>query len=115
MSKPLTAAAVRKFAPQAKRRRIPDPETRSLFLIVEPSGRKSWQMRFRTPGGRIGKMTLGEVDVNGSEMPDEPVTGQPLTLAAARLLARRIHRERANRSACCCAVAVLVRRSRAPP
>jgi integrase len=40
-------------------------------------------------------MTLGSVDVNKSEMPDEPVIGQPLTLEAARLLARRIHRERA--------------------
>src|SRR6516225_3004080 len=95
MSKPLTAAAVLKFKPAAKRRRIPDSETRSLFLIIEPSGHKSWQMRFRVGGGRISKMTLGSVDVNKSEMPDEPVIGQPLTLEAARLLARRIHRERA--------------------
>jgi integrase len=95
MSKPLTAAAVRKFAPAAERRRIPDPGMRSLFLIVEPSGRKSWQMRFRTTGGRIGKMTLGPVDLSDNEMREEPALGQPLTLAAARQLAARVHRERA--------------------
>jgi integrase len=94
-SKPLTAAAVRKYAPAAKRRRIPDAGMRSLFLIVEPSGHKSWQMRFRVGGGRIGKLTLGPVDANGHEMQEEPAIGQPLTLAAARQLAARVHRERA--------------------
>ena len=93
LSKPLTAAAVRKFAPGAKRRRLPTG-TQSLFLIIEPSGHKSWQMRFRTAGGRIGKMTLGEVDLSGRELKAEPVIGQPLTLAAARQLAARVHRER---------------------
>ena len=67
LSKPLTAAAVRKFAPGAKRRRLPTG-MQSLFLIIEPSGHKSWQMRFRTAGGRIGKMTLGEVDLSGREL-----------------------------------------------
>jgi integrase len=94
MPKPLTAAAVRRFAPAATRRRIPDPGMQSLFLIVEPSGRKSWQMRFRTTASRIGKMTLGPVALDDSELPDEPVIGQPLSLAAARQLATRIHRER---------------------
>jgi integrase len=51
-------------------------------------------MRFRTAGGRIGKMTLGEVDLSGRELKAEPVIGQPLTLAAARQLAARVHRER---------------------
>jgi integrase len=95
MPKPLTAAAVRKFAPAAKRRRIPDAGMRSLFLIVEPSGHKAWQMRFRVTSGRIGKMTLGPVDLNGTEIEREPVIGQPLTLAAARQLAAQVHRERA--------------------
>jgi hypothetical protein len=94
--KPLTTAAVHKFARAAKRRRIPDGEMRSLFLIIEPSGRKSWQMRFRVSGGRVGKMTLGSVAPKDSdELPEEPAIGQPLTLAAARQLAARVHRERA--------------------
>jgi integrase len=94
-SKPLTAAAVRKYAPGTERRRIRDPGMRSLFLIVEPSGHKSWQMRFRTTGGRIGKLTLGPVDLNGSELREEPTVGQSLSLAAARQVAARVHRERA--------------------
>jgi integrase len=94
-AKPLTAAAVRKFAPAVKRRRIPDAGMRSLFLVIEPSGHKAFQMRFRVPGGRIGKITLGPVDLNGTEIEGEPVVGQPLTLAAARQLAAHIHRERA--------------------
>jgi integrase len=98
MSRPkkLTAAAVVGFkADPKRRRRIPDPATPSLFLIIEPSGRKSWGMRFRVGAGRIGKMKLGDVDVSGKEMQAEPVIGQPLTLAAARLLAAQVHRERA--------------------
>jgi integrase len=94
-SKPLTAAAVRKYAPAANRRRIPDRGMRSLFLVVEPSGHKSWQMRFRVGSGRIAKITLGPVDLSGNEMEGEPAIGQPLTLAAARQLAARVHRERA--------------------
>ena len=93
--KPLTAAAVRKYAPGSARRRIPDPGMRSLFLIIEPSGHKAWQMRFRVNGGRIGKLTLGPVDLSGNEMQEEPAIGQPLTLAAARQVAARVHRERA--------------------
>ena len=47
MAKILTDAAVRKYAPASKRRRIQDGGARSLFLIIEPSCHKSWQMRFQ--------------------------------------------------------------------
>jgi integrase len=93
--KALTDAACRKYAPAAKRRRIRDSGARSLFFVVEPSGHKAWQMRFRTPTGRIGKLTLGPYDVSGRELAGEPQIGQPLTLAAARHLAAAVHRERA--------------------
>jgi len=92
--KELTAAAVEKYRPGPKRRRIRDAKAKSLFLIIEPSGVKSWQMRFRTPSGRIGKLTLGRVDFSGRELEGEPEIGQPLTLAAARLLAAKVHRDR---------------------
>jgi integrase len=95
MSKPLTAAAVAKFRPDSKRRRVLDAGMRSLFLVIEPSGHKAWEMRFRVSGARIGKMRLGPVDLNGTEIDGEPVVGMPLTLAAARQVAARIHRERA--------------------
>ncbi|MGB8551538.1 MAG: site-specific integrase, partial [Xanthobacteraceae bacterium] len=59
MPRHLTSTAAAKLRPGPRRRRIPDSGARSLFLIIEPSGHKSWQMRFRTPSGRIGKLTLG--------------------------------------------------------
>ena len=93
--KHLTAAAAAKLRPGPKRRRIPDGGARSLFLIIEPSGHKSWQMRFRTPSGRIGKLTLGTFDPSGRELAGEPQIGQPLTVAAAHALAAWVHRERA--------------------
>jgi integrase len=92
--KELTVAAVEKYRPGTKRRRIRDAKAKSLFLVIEPSGTKSWQMRFRTPSGRIGKLTLGRVDFSGREWQDEPQIGQPLSLAAARLLAAKVHRDR---------------------
>ena len=59
-----------------KRRGIPDGGARSLFLIIEPSGYKSWQMRFRTPSGRIGKLTLGTLDASGRELAGEPQSAE---------------------------------------
>jgi len=94
MVKALTAAAVAKYRPLAKRRRIRDGGARSLFLIIEPSGHKSWQMRFRGSGGKPGKITLGSVH-DGDETPGTPVIGMPLTLAGARQLAADILRQRA--------------------
>ena len=95
MVKALTDAACRKYVPAAKRRRIRDVLSQSLFFVIEPSGHKAWQMRFRTPTGRIGKLTLGPYDASGHELAGEPQIGQPLTLAAARRLATAVHRERA--------------------
>jgi integrase len=92
--KPLTAAAVAKYRAGPKRRRIRDAGARSLFLTIYPSGAKSWEMRFRSPTGRIGKLTLGPV-YDGDETAGPPVVGMPLTLAGARQLAAEIHRQRA--------------------
>jgi integrase len=92
----LTAAAIKKYKPSKHRRRIRDAFAKSLFLIVEPSGTKSWQMRFRTPSGRIAKLTLGRVDFSERELKGDPEIGQSLTLPAARQLAAKVHRRRAG-------------------
>ena len=94
MKKLLTAAAVAKLRPSSTRRRIPDG-TRSLFLVIEPSGHKAWQMRFRRPNGKPAKLTLGSLDLSGKELTGDPQIGQPLSLHSARLLAQKVHRERA--------------------
>ena len=95
MTQALTDAAVRKLKPGTARRMIRDAGARSLYLVVEPSGRKSWLMRFRRLGGKPGKMILGTLDLSGSESQGDPVIGMPLTLAGARQVATQVHRERA--------------------
>jgi integrase len=91
----LTAPACDKLRAKATRRVIRDTGSRSLFLIVAPSGSKSWVMRFRRPNGKPGKMTLGPYTGSEIELKDEPEIGQPLTLAAARALAATILRQKA--------------------
>ena len=93
----LTDAAIAKLRKGEVRRRIRDLGSQSLFLIIEPSGHKSWQMRFRRPNGKPGKLTLGPVDTSGRELKGELTVGMPLTLAAARSLAAEVHRDRARR------------------
>ena len=95
MAKVLTSAAVAKFRPTGEKRIIRDAGARSLYLIVEPSGAKSWMMRFRRPDGKPAKMVIGSVDLSGREVEGEPTVGMPLSLSAARQLAAQIHRERA--------------------
>jgi integrase len=87
----LTAAAVAKLLPAHKRLEVPDAGSTGLRLIIQPSGAKSWALRFRRPDGRTGKLTLGPFD-NMGEMEGEPA---PLTLAAARRLAADVMRQRA--------------------
>jgi integrase len=70
-AKILTAIAVQAAKPASKRREIPDAGAVGLYLVVQPSGVKSWAHRYRR-NGRTGKITLG----NASE----------LSLAAARRL-----------------------------
>jgi integrase len=54
----LTDVKVRKTAPTDKRQEIPDGHTRGLYLIVQPSGKKSWACRYSRKG-RVLKVTLG--------------------------------------------------------
>jgi integrase len=95
MAKTLTAAAVKKLPPGNARLEVPDGGCPGLHLIIQPSGRKSWALRFRRPDGRAAKLTLGPVDLSGREVATEPTIGAPLTLASARRLAADIHHERA--------------------
>jgi integrase len=75
MAKGLTAKQVENFKPRATRVELPDAGCRGLYLIIQPSGARSWAVRFRY-GEKPRKLTL------------EPEPGAPpLTLAAARRLA----------------------------
>jgi integrase len=96
MAKVLTAAAVERLRPKEKRLEIADGGCAGLYLIVQPSGAKSWALRFRRQGGKTAKLTLGPVDLTNKEIDGEPVTGAPLSLAAARRLATELHHQRAR-------------------
>ena len=95
MAKALTDAAIRKYRAGPERRRFRDGGARSLFLVVEPSGFKAFEMRFRRVGGKISKIRLGPFDPTGQELEGAPQVGQPLSLAAARQLAAEVLRQRA--------------------
>jgi integrase len=93
MSKPLTAAAVAKLRPGKKRLEIPDGGSPGLYLIIQPSGAKSYANRHRRPDGKPAKLTLGTCDVIGRESEQEPVIGGHLTLASARRLNAEVCRQ----------------------
>ena len=94
----LTATSVEKTkANKHRRREIPDAASPGLYLVVQPSGSKSFAMRFRNLHGRHVKLTLGRLDQTGADLPGDPVVGQPFTLVLARRLAAEIQRQRAQR------------------
>jgi integrase len=53
----LTDIAIRNLRPGTKRREIPDPGARGLYVVVQPSGVKSFAVRYRY-AGRPRKLTL---------------------------------------------------------
>jgi integrase len=57
-AKVLTTAAVSAVKPKSTRYEIPDGGALGLYLVVQPSGVKSWARRFRFRG-RSGKRTFG--------------------------------------------------------
>jgi integrase len=73
MPKILTVRAVEAARPSTQRREIPDGVIPGLYLVVQPSGFKSWALRYRV-NGRSAKHTIGAAGV--------------LELAAARAAAR---------------------------
>src|SRR5262245_63440858 len=69
--KPLTDITVQNLKPRAVQYEKPDPGARGLRVVVHPTGRKSFIVRYRNAAGRTRKLTLPA----------------GITLAAARKLA----------------------------
>src|SRR5262249_39903950 len=80
MRRVITHRFVEAVQPKTKRAEYPDAGCPGLYLIVQPSGTRSWAVRFRRNGAN-GKHTLGRAGEGG------------LTLAAARAAAAA-HRHR---------------------
>ncbi len=53
-----TTLAAQKIQPGRTRREIPDTRVRGLYFVIQPSGTKSWALRYRY-AGRPRKLTLG--------------------------------------------------------
>ena len=91
MARGLTALAVTKRKAKNKRREISDGK--GLYLIIQPTGAKSWALRYRSPSdGKPVKLTLGlafVAETEGAE-PDPVLGAKGLTLAAARRLAAEL-------------------------
>lgn len=58
MAKALTVQSVDRLKPSAARREVPDGLLPGLYLVIQPSGARSWAVRYRH-GGRPRKLTLG--------------------------------------------------------
>lgn len=56
--KKFTNTHISAIRPSSDRQQVADPATTGLFLIVQPSGVKSWAWRGRI-GGKSRKLTLG--------------------------------------------------------
>lgn len=92
MSKTLTHAAIKRLRPQ-EGLRPEHPVSGGLYVLVHPSGKKTFVFRYRRPGsGRPAKLTLGVFDETGIEEEAEPVIGGLLTLAGANSLANAARR-----------------------
>jgi integrase len=58
MSRALTVRTVETIKPGPKRKEIPDRHLPGLYLVLQPTGARSWAVRYRA-GGRTRKHTLG--------------------------------------------------------
>jgi integrase len=54
----LTAKALEHLKPCPARREVPDGLLPGLYFVIQPSGKRSWAVRYRS-GGRPRKLTLG--------------------------------------------------------
>ena len=89
MTKVLTARAVEGIKPDPdKRLEIPDGGVRGLYLVVQPSGARSWAVRYRY-AGKPAKLTLGPAlaERGGGSLDQVPI-GAAMTLVEARTAAR---------------------------
>jgi integrase len=92
MSKVLTSIAVVNTRPGQARREIADGGCRGLYLVVQPSGHRSWAARYRFRG-IPRKLTLGPVLIDAAEPDVAPEIDTPLSLAAARELCTKALRQ----------------------
>lgn len=89
-SRPLTDLQIKNLKRPAARKE--EPFGGGLYLVISPSGTKSWAFRYRGLDRRTTKLTLGRY-MSPSDMAPEvasqPSVGGPLSIAGARMLAQQ--------------------------
>jgi len=89
----MTTESVDRIEPSATRREIPDSHCPGLYLVVQPSGAKSWAVRYRA-GGKPRKLTLGpypkiplaeSADDRKARLARDPASDPPCARGLARL------------------------------
>ena len=96
MAQPLTPIAIANLKARGRRYEVSDPGCAGLRVVVFPSRRKSFILRYRFRGLQR-KLTLGPCLIDRRDDVQEPSNGPeldtPLSLAAARALATKALRE----------------------
>jgi integrase len=87
MAKPLTTKAVQNAKPTDQRYEVPDVRISGLFLVVHPSGAKSWAWRYRYLR-KPKKLTIGPA-IHERKEERVPLLGEAHTLSEARTAAER--------------------------
>lgn len=86
MAKKLTATTVAHLkADPSKRLEVPDAGAPGLYLVIQPSGARSWAFRYRF-ADKPKKLTLGTVNDRDAAA-EVPIIGGHLTLGDARRIA----------------------------
>lgn len=93
MAKKLTSEAIKKLSPGPDRIEHKEGGTPGLYVVVFPSGTKSFVLRSKKDG-KTAKITLGPFEPDAEKVPLEPKLGDPLSLAAARRLAAEENHKR---------------------
>src|SRR5262249_38173522 len=93
MARGFTDIAIKNLKPGAGRREIPDPGARGLYVIIEPSGFKSFAVRFRI-NGKTRKLSLGNIPLSKARKAaahayDEVAQGRDPTDAKKQARAKR--------------------------
>jgi hypothetical protein len=95
MSKVLTAHSVARFKPADKRLEIPDAVLPGLYLVIQPSGAKSFAVRYRHRG-RSRKLTIGRFPVFDLAAAREKARGALQAVAEGRDPCREQRQRRAE-------------------
>ena len=82
MAKALTAKSIETIKPGTARQEVPDARTPGLYLVVQPSGVKSWAVRYRHDG-KPRKLTLDRYPRLGLAAAAREAANAALTKAAS--------------------------------